>query len=82
VRFIGNKKSASLNELNELLNTAFARWLTHTGPNTLWASCASCHHMEKYGPAFCGKYGLTPPVQVIVGEKDCEGYSNVNEIPF
>lgn len=82
MKFRGNKDSPSLKELNELVNKAFAMWVAHTGPHTLWTSCISCIHANKTGPMYCQKYKLVPPVNVIVGEKDCEGWESQNEIPF
>lgn len=31
---------------------------------------------------FCDHYKMVPPVAVIVGDRDCEGYSDEEEIPF
>jgi hypothetical protein len=61
------------------LSTALNKWLTEHGGEIV-KSCASCMHMRREGPAFCGKFNMTPPIDVIA--KGCEKYEDESDIPF
>lgn len=64
-------------QLSELLNT----WLTTQGPSPIFRTCASCRHMSAGGaPAFCNRYGMTPPVDVILA--GCPSHEDSEDIPF
>ena len=56
------------------------RWLTDFGPSPIFKTCESCHFMQKGGPAFCKRWNMTPPVEVILSS--CDAYKDQGEIPF
>lgn len=56
------------------------RWLTDFGPSPIFKTCESCRHMQRGGPAFCQKYNVTPPVEVII--KACPAYEDQGQIPY
>lgn len=62
--------------LSQLLNT----WLTDFGPSDIYRTCGNCKHMAQQGPAFCGRYQMTPPVDVIL--MGCAFHEDIEEIPF
>lgn len=61
------------------LSVALNDWLKKHGGEMV-ASCASCRNMRREGPAFCDKFGMTPPIDVI--QKGCEAYEDESDIPF
>lgn len=61
------------------LSVALNNWLTKHGGEMV-QSCASCRNMRREGPAFCDKFGMTPPIDVI--QKGCEKYEDESDIPF
>lgn len=65
------------NALAESLN----KWLTDYGPSSIYKNCDNCRHMsEAPNPAFCSKYGMTPPASVIV--IGCPSHDDKEDIPF
>jgi len=43
-------------------------------------SCESCTYAKRTGSFSCSKYGVVPPLDVII--KGCDGYSDCDDIPF
>lgn len=64
------------NALAEALNS----WLTRYGPSSIYKNCDNCRFMNENGPAFCNRYGMTPPASVIVS--GCFDHDDKEEIPF
>lgn len=65
---------------SQALGEALNRWLTDFGPSPIFRTCQSCKHMQTGGPAFCNKYKMTPPVEVILA--GCPAHEDQSEIPF
>ena len=74
--------TAQIKQLGDKLSQTFAIWLSDAKPSQVWQTCASCHHVRKEGSIFCNRFNLVPPVAIIVGDRDCEAYSDEAEIPF
>lgn len=62
------------------LSEALNRWFTDFGPSPMFRSCESCHFMVRGGPAFCQRYNMTPPVEIITA--GCDEYKDMGAIPF
>lgn len=42
-------------------------WLERSGPDGLFRTCGSCRQMARDpSPAYCHRYGMTPPLSVIM----------------
>lgn len=67
-------------ESSKDLSIALNQWMQTHGPVGLFKTCATCRHMERTGPAKCHKYGVTPPVDVIM--RGCPAYDDESDIPF
>lgn len=63
------------NDLNKLVE----EWALKNA-DKIKRSCASCTYAMREGPFRCQAYGATPPIDVIMN--GCDGYSDVNDIPF
>lgn len=72
---IGEGAQASSFDLSAALNA----WLLKHGGEVV-QSCANCRNMKREGPAFCTKFNMTPPIDVI--QKSCEAYEDESDIPF
>jgi hypothetical protein len=73
----GVGSNASSADLSKLL----VSWLEAHGAVGILRTCASCHHMTIGNePAFCTKFNVTPPANIIVA--GCPEHSDREEIPF
>ncbi|QWY83388.1 hypothetical protein [Rhizobium phage RHph_X3_2] len=68
------------NAASEALGEALNRWFTDFGPSPIFRTCESCRFMARGGPAFCQRYNMTPPVEVIMA--GCDAYEDQGQLPF
>lgn len=79
---IRTARCTAVDDSNQHLGQLINAWLSEAGPNAIFKNCGNCTHMQKQGPAVCGKFNMTPPVEVILAgcpEHDDEAE---DEIPF
>lgn len=75
------RDSLATGDAANALSTALVSWLRATKPTELWQTCATCANLAPDN-RMCNKYKMLPPVDVVVGNVLCEGYVDVEEIPF
>lgn len=71
----GDGAHASSHDLSCALN----KWLTTHGTNIV-KNCGNCRHMAQDGPASCGRYKSTPPIQIIM--RGCDLHEDESDVPF
>lgn len=67
--------------LGSLLEKALTQWLIDTQPSDLWQTCLTCYNWNDKDQ-ICKHYNAKPPAKVIVGQVDCQKYSDGEQIPF
>jgi hypothetical protein len=66
---------------NSDLSRKLNEWLEASGPTGIFRTCGSCRHMTPAGtPATCRRYGVAPPIDVIM--RGCDLYSDEAEPPL
>lgn len=72
--------TVTIDEASNALANALNDWFVGYGPSVVYKNCDNCRHMTEDGPAFCSKYGATPPASVIV--VGCPDHDDKEDIPF